>query len=231
MFRSFFGAPRRLVATFLEMISITIGGRSPSVISLNSLFMATGGFLGAFLGALLVFFPCLRTHRQSPVESNSYDSATDALALQEIKEMYARDLNAVEVLANKAVALFSNSGLILTLFGVLQLSLLRENQPVWYKAGVVAIVSIYTIVVVLLLLILSPRSYSMALKANWDGVDEAVRNNPLERALAQLLSNYMAAMQENGIIHHRNIIRYKWATGLFGAIIIAIVALSLFAQR
>lgn len=145
--------------------------------------------------------------------------------------MYARGMGSVEVLANKATALLSNSGLLLTLFGVLQIALLESNHPDWYKAGLLLVFGLYIITVILLLAVLAPGNYQMAFVADWNGVDHAIRDHSPEDALVQLLANYLGCIQHNDAVHHRNIVRYKWAVRLFGFTVILLVALSLFAQR
>lgn len=151
--------------------------------------------------------------------------------LEEIKTKHARSINAIEVLATKATTLIENSGVLLTLFGVLQIALLRNDHPLWYQVGLVAVFVTYGIMIIILLSVLAPQPYEDGFEATWDGIDAAIRDHTYPRALTQLVADYLHSIENNDALNHRNAVLYKLSTYLFGVIIAAIVALSLFAQR
>jgi hypothetical protein len=227
---SFFFSPRRRVAAFLETLPLT-DRLGPGALLLHDLALIVSGGIGILLGFGLAHGSLFRLHDQSPMEKDSSYLETETLALREVKEMYAQMQKAIELLASKAMALLQGSAILLTLFGVLQIELLKQGQPLWYQSGLVLTIVVYAVTVVLLLLALAPRVYRMALDADWDSLDKAIRNHTLEHAMTQLLSNYLDRIQYNDSIHHRNIQCYKWATRLFGVVVVILVGLSLLAQR
>lgn len=195
---------------------------------MQSLALITG--LGTLFGLWFAGRSFLRIHNQPPSETDT-QLKKESLALQETKEMYTHLMDAIDSLTNKATALLENSGLILTMFGVLQIALLQAGQSDWYKIGLGLVVLFYLITIALLLWVLHPKGYRMVFVADWEGIDNAIRNHTLEGATTQLLSNYLARIQHNDVVHHSNVVRYQWATRTFAVTIILLVALSLFAQR
>jgi len=228
----FIALSRRWMSPLFKRVPSVAGLWSSRTITLlQSLSMITGLWSGSLIGFGLAFWFFIKIHNRPPTEKDTIIQDRENLALHEVKEIHVQVLNAVEALSSKATALLSNSGMILALFGVLQIALLEPGQPGWYKIGLALIVILYIAVVILLLIVLAPKDYRLTFVADWDGVDNAIRLHSLEQATTQLLSNYLARIQHNTAIHHRNIVCYQYATRLFGSIVTLLVVLSLFAQR
>lgn len=227
---SFLFSLRGKIMAFFKTFSLADRCRLGTLL-LHDLALIISRGAGILFGFGLVCRFLFRAHNQSPIEKDISYLETETLALQEVKEMYAHIQAAIELLASKAMALLQGSAILLTLFGMLQIELLKQGQPLWYQIGLVLTIVIYATTVVLLLHVLAPQTYRMAIDADWDTLGSVIRNHTLEHATTQLISNYMDCIQHNDIIHHRNVQRYKWATRLFGIVVVILVGLSLLAQR
>lgn len=228
----FFSGFRRWFAAFFQPSALIARLWAWIIIApLQNLSLVAG--LGTWLLFGIGWFrrPLVSVHHQPAAVKDTAFSKKETLALQEIKEMYAQGMDAVEVLANKATSLLANSGLILTLFGILQIALLKIGQPVWYQIGLALVIGLYTVAVILFLVVLAPCDYRMAFVTNWEGVDKAILKLDDEKVLLQLMANYMERIRHNDAVHHRNVVCYQWAIRLFGITTILLVALSLLAQR
>ncbi|GEM_PF-4729695 len=232
MLTIFFSGFRRWLAAFFQPSALIARLWAWTIIAFSqNLSLVAGLGTGLLIGIGLSRRPLVSVHHQPAMVKETTFSEKETLALQEIKEMYAQGMDAVEVLANKATSLLANSGLILTLFGILQLALLKLGQPVWYQIGLALVIGLYAAAVILFLIVLAPRNYRMAFVADWEGVDKAILKLDAEKVLLQLMANYLERIQHNDSIHHRNVVCYQWAIRLFGITTILLVALSLFAQR
>jgi hypothetical protein len=159
------------------------------------------------------------------------DLYKEKLALEEVKQLYNQINEARNILDEKAMSLLSNTSLILTLFGVLQIALVKDPQPVIYKIGLAIVVFLYFTLACILLWILRPQGYRGAFEATWAGVKKAILHLESQDAIYQLISNYFARIRENKAI---NVGKKKWlqkAMIIFSVIMLLLICLSLFVVR
>ncbi len=155
----------------------------------------------------------------------------EELALSEIKQIYDQVYSAGDILDNKAMSLLSNSSLILTLFGVLQVALITEPQPLVYKIGLVAVFVLYLVLVGFTLWTFRPQDYRGAFKATWKGVDEAILDLEMPDAINQLIANYLDRIEKNKAIIKQKSDRLKKTEYIFFSIMALLLVLSLFVAR
>jgi hypothetical protein len=154
------------------------------------------------------------------------------LALDEVRLLYQKhdaDSNHID---NKAGSILTGASLILTLFGVLQISLSRDIQSLLYKIMLVVLFILFLGMVVLLMRILSPKEFRTVFKEDWEGVEKAILlKETEEEAALQLVSNYLERIQHNKKIIEGKARQLQWLTRLFAAQMVIIVGLSLYAVR
>ena len=160
------------------------------------------------------------------------DVIKEKLALEEMRMLYQKyDLDANQ-LDSKAANLLSSSSLIITLFGLLQLTLLNHSQVIIYQILLVALFVLYSLLVVMVLIVLLPQKYKTLFEENWEGIEKAILHQKDEKsALMQVISNYLGRVQHNQKINRNKARKLKWITWIFATQMVLVVILSLFVIR
>jgi hypothetical protein len=159
------------------------------------------------------------------------DYIKEKIALEEAKEMYRAIYANGDILDKKATALLSNSSLILTLFSVLQISLIEDEQTISYKIGLAIVVALFLSLVIIILCIIRPKKYHLVFEFTWNGIVETILDQKKSNVFYQLISNYIDRIQHNEKINRK---KSKWlniATYLFSSIILMMIFLSLYVAR
>jgi len=159
---------------------------------------------------------------------NDYNK--EKLALEEIKQIHECIYEIGDTLDGKAMSLLSNSSLILTLFGILQINSNLEEQSVLYYIGLGSVIALFLFLVGIVMHMIVPKKYRLAFEATWKGIEKAILHQDEPDVYYQLIANYLSRIQNNKEI---NLKKDKWlriATGVFIAIIVLMVSLSICAS-
>jgi len=146
--------------------------------------------------------------------------------------LYQKFDNDTSQLDAKAGNILSSSSLILTLFGILQITLLHSSHSIIYQILLCSVFVLFLALVIFVLLAVTPQGYKTVFDENWDGVEKAILNKSNNReAIMQLIGNYLDRINFNKNINRQKAISLRKSTVLFAILMVLIVSLSLFGQR
>jgi hypothetical protein len=168
--------------------------------------------------------------------NNAPESKSDlekaSLALDEVRSFYQKNDADADHMDEKAASLLSSSSLILTLFGVMQIVLIKPTQTIVYQIMLGFIFLLFLALVGLVLYVQVPRKRKTVFVENWEGVEKAILNKKSEKeAIEQLIANYLDRINKNQAINEE---KAKWlhiASIIFAGLMAMIVLLSMFSMR
>ena len=160
------------------------------------------------------------------------DLAKEKMVLVEMHLLYRKYDTDADHLDTKASYLLSSSSLIITLFGLLQLTLLKQPQPILYQILLGGLFLLFFLLIGAVLKVLFPKKYKTVFEENWDGVEKSIlHQNDEKAAIMQVIGNYLDRIQHNKNINDKKALLLRWATWFFVTQMVLIVFLSLFSLR
>ena len=152
----------------------------------------------------------------------------EILALEEVKNLFNQSFRSNGILDDKATSLLSSSSLILTLFSVLQITLI-DDQSSAYIGGLTIVFFLYLALVLDILWIIWPRAIAVLFEITWESVNEVILNSAIP--IRQLIANYFKLIERNRLVNNRKGRGLNIAIILFIAIMVTLLFLSLFTTR
>lgn len=155
------------------------------------------------------------------------------LALEEIRKIYNQHDDDTSIIDGKARDLMANSSLILTLFGVLQIALVKPDQSIVYKIGLGLSIIIYlSMLAVIMFGVLRIRSYKTVFVPSREGIYNAILGKKnYKKAVLQLIGNYVDRIQDNQLQNTKKSKYLTIASWMFVVDISLLVFLSMFVVR
>lgn len=147
------------------------------------------------------------------------------LALEELRRAYDIQNSANDLIDQKAAGVLGNASMILGLFGLLQLTLLRDGQPALYQAGLLVILGLYATLIVLVAATLYPNTFKTPIKADWDVVWQSVLGQADNDADLSMISGYIDTVQALRAINARKSVYARAAHIMLPAIVVGILLL------
>jgi hypothetical protein len=147
------------------------------------------------------------------------------LALGELRRSYDRLSDNADRIDQKAAWLLNSSNIIVGLFGLLQLTLLREGQPAVYWIGVVLLILSYVGVIWVCIRVLAPRPYRFPITSNWAAISKDIIEQDTDKAYAAAISSYVEHIPRNRDLNEEKARQLRIAAILLAFIIVLLVCL------
>lgn len=150
------------------------------------------------------------------------------IVLEEMRRMFELVETNTRTLDEKSNNLLSNSSIILTLFGAIQLSIPEGEIPKIVTIGLMVLLILFVFLVIFLFKATKPRNYQTPFAADWEDIDSALHTyKSLEDTLDHVSSRYRNKIVYNEELNANKVKKYKCAYILYIVMIIIMVGLSI----
>jgi hypothetical protein len=156
------------------------------------------------------------------------NNADVKLALEEMRFNMEQSLNAGDALDQKVNVLLAAAGLLLAIATTLQVSLVANRSNLYWFLLLLAI-GLYAICVGVALFGSSPRSYHLALSADWSELDAHIFGRIERDAILSLLAGYVDQIQYNERVNKRKAGLYFLSLCILGITTVIVVCLAFIA--
>jgi len=154
----------------------------------------------------------------------SENNADVKLALEEMRFNMEQILNAGDALDQKINILLIAAGLLLAIATTLQISLTSNKSDLYWFLLLLAI-GLYVICVGTALFSSSPKTYHLALSADWNELDKQVFGRAERDAILTVLAGYVDQIQYNEKINKHKANLYFFSLCVLGITLVILVCL------
>ena len=146
------------------------------------------------------------------------------LALRELRAHLSQTLQAGDALDQKINNTLSAAGLIIAITSTLQITLSPDASNLYWTVLIIAVV-LYLAVVILGLWGMTPKTYKMAISADWDELDKHIFSKSERDALLVLLSGYVEQIAYNEKINQRKARLFVSSSVVLTVMVVALLSL------